>query len=323
MLKISDFKDLIEAQLGALEVQKNPEGLYLPVYYVLSLGGKRLRPTLSLASAALFGDYLPALKPALGLEVFHNFTLLHDDIMDQADVRRNQPTVHKKWDANTAILSGDAMLIRAYQLMSQCPTEVLPLVLETFSQTALGVCEGQQYDMEFECQEGITVEQYLEMIRLKTAVLIGGSMKIGAIIGGGSPQDCSELYDFGQDVGLAFQLQDDWLDVYGSQKIFGKKIGGDILANKKTFLLITALSRLKGSKKRELLDWMQRKEYDEDEKIAAVTDLFEKADVSELLCEKRNRLFDGALKRLSTIGGNDEVKQMIGDYSRKLMDRER
>jgi geranylgeranyl diphosphate synthase type II len=323
MLKISDFKNLIETHLRTLEVPKQPKGLYSPIYYGLSMGGKRLRPSLCLASAAMFGDYTPALEPACGLEVFHNFTLLHDDLMDHADLRRNQPTVHKKWDANTAILSGDAMLIKAYELISRSPVGTLPQVLDVFSQTATEVCEGQQYDMEFEERDDVTVDQYLEMIRLKTAVLIGGSMKIGAIIGGASPEDCNALYNFGQDIGLAFQLQDDWLDVFGTQKEFGKVIGGDILANKKTFLLISALSRLEGGKKGELLDWLQRKEYDAEEKIAAVTALFEQAGVSDLLCQTRNRLFNDSLVQLSKIGGHQEVKQMIEDFSCNLMERAR
>ncbi len=323
MLKISDLKNLIETHLKTLEVPKQPKGLYSPIYYGLSMGGKRLRPSLCLASAALFGDYTPALKPACGLEVFHNFTLLHDDLMDHADLRRNQPTVHKKWDANTAILSGDAMLIKAYELISRSPAGALPQVLDVFNQTAIEVCEGQQYDMEFEKRDDVTVEEYLEMIRLKTAVLIGGSMKIGAIIGGAPPEDCNALYNFGQDIGLAFQLQDDWLDVFGSQKEFGKRIGGDILANKKTFLLISAISRLEGVKKGELLDWLQRKEYDAGEKIAAVTALFEQAGVSDLLCQTRNRLFNDSLEQLSKVGGDKEVKQMIEDFSCNLMERAR
>ncbi len=323
MTKIEDFYDLIETQLKMLEIQKEPQGLYSPVNYVLSPGGKRLRPLLCLASAALFGDYGSSLMPAIGLEVFHNFTLLHDDIMDQADMRRNQATVHRKWNNNTAILSGDVMLIKAYEHVSKAPIGVLPQVLEVFNQTALEVCEGQQYDMEFEQLLNVSEDQYLEMIRLKTAVLIGASMKIGAIIGGGNLKDSTALYDFGQDVGLAFQLQDDWLDTYGNQKEFGKKIGGDILANKKTFLLISALSRLEGENKRELIEWLHRKEYDDAEKIAAVTTLFDEAGVSALLCEKRDRLCDHAFERLAKTGGDKSIKKDIEYLTRKLMERQR
>lgn len=323
MTKIEDFQDLIETQLKMLEVQKEPQGLYSPVNYVLSPGGKRLRPVLCLASAALYGDFGSSLLPAIGLEVFHNFTLLHDDIMDQADVRRNQATVHKKWDNNTAILSGDVMLIKAYDLISKAPVGVLPQVLEVFNRTALEVCEGQQYDMEFEQQLDVSEEQYLEMIRLKTAVLIGASMKIGAIIGGGNLKDRSALYEFGQDIGLAFQLQDDWLDIYGNQKEFGKKIGGDILANKKTFLLISAILRLEGEKKTELIGWLHRKEYNDDEKIGAITALFDEAGVSQLLCEKRDQLFNQAFERLAKTGGNKAVRKQIEEFTRKLMERDR
>ncbi|MGQ1890039.1 polyprenyl synthetase family protein [Thermophagus sp. OGC60D27] len=323
MLKIEDYRQIVEDQLQMMGGMKRPEGLYDPVRYILSLGGKRLRPVLCLASASLFGDYTSALMPALGIEVFHNFTLLHDDIMDQSDVRRNHATVHKKWDNNTAILSGDVMLIKAYELISKSPVGVLPQVLEVFNKTAIEVCEGQQFDMEFEKSTDVTEAGYLDMIRLKTAVLIGGSMKIGGILGGGSLRDCGLLYKFGQDIGMAFQLQDDWLDVFGNQETFGKKIGSDILNNKKTFLLISALNRLEKELKKELLDWMQRKEYDADEKISAVTRLFNEAGVSEIVIQKRDDYFARSLENFEKINGDREIKQEIENFAHKLMARSR
>lgn len=324
MTKIEDYYQIVEDQLKMIEGMKKPESLYEPVKYVLSIGGKRIRPSLCLASAALFGDYSAAIMPALGLEVFHNFTLLHDDIMDRSQVRRNQPTVHEKWDNNTAILSGDAMLIKSYELITKSPVGVLPQVLQVFNKTAGEVCEGQQFDMDFEKTDDVTEDGYLDMIRLKTAVLIGGSMKIGGLIGGGSIRDCSLIYKFGQDVGMAFQLQDDWLDVFGNQDDFGKKIGTDILANKKTFLLITALNRLEKESKKELFKWIERKEYqDADEKIAAVTNLYNEAGVSEIVTKKRDDYFFKSLENLEKINGNKELKKELGAFAHNLMARAR
>ncbi|PWD99436.1 polyprenyl synthetase family protein [Marinilabilia rubra] len=323
MSKIEEFRQIVEDQIQMLDGMKRPEGLYEPVRYVLSLGGKRLRPALCLTSAALFGDFSSAVIPAVGLEVFHNFTLLHDDIMDQSEVRRNQPTVHKKWDNNTAILSGDAMLIKAYELMTKSPVGVLPQVLEVFNKTAIEVCEGQQFDMDFEKTIDVTEDGYLDMIRLKTAVLIGGSMKIGGMLGGGSLRDCSLLYKFGQDIGMAFQLQDDWLDVYGDQESFGKRIGNDILTNKKTFLLITALNRLEKESKKELLDWIERKEYQAEDKITAVTSLFNEAGVSEIVRQKRDEYFFRAMENLEKINGKKEIKSELQSFAHKLMARAR
>jgi geranylgeranyl diphosphate synthase type II len=323
MAKIEEFQRIVEDQLPLIDGMKKPEGLYDPVKYVLSLGGKRLRPALCLLSASLFGDYSRAVDPALGLEVFHNFTLLHDDIMDQSDVRRNEPTVHEKWDNNTAILSGDVMLIKAYELVCHCPIGVLPQVLEVFNKTSVEVCEGQQLDMDFESTTDVTEDGYLDMIRRKTAVLIGGSMKVGGIIGGGSLRDCNLLYKFGLDIGMAFQLQDDWLDVYGDTESFGKKIGKDILANKKTFMLISALGRLKDESKKELLDWLQRKEYQTEEKIAAITGLFDEAGVSELIQKKRDDFFFSSIGYLEKINGNKEIKKEIEAFAHNLMVRTR
>lgn len=247
MEKLQRYFDAIEAELSKIEYAAEPDGLYAPVRYELSLGGKRVRPLLTLLACEMFaGDYRRALNAAVGLEVFHNFTLLHDDVMDKADVRRGKPTVHKVWDENTAILSGDAMEIIAFRYIARTEAPHTGAVVELFLKTALEICEGQQYDMEFERRDDVTEAEYIEMIRLKTAVLLGGALKIGAIIGGASETDADCIYRFGESLGLAFQLQDDWLDVYGDPARFGKKIGGDILNNKKTYMLINARQRSKG-----------------------------------------------------------------------------
>ena len=275
MLSFKEIQEKIEREIGQLEFDCPPKSLYEPITYILSLGGKRIRPALVLMAYNLYReDVEKAIRPAIGLEVFHNFTLLHDDLMDQADKRRNKPTVHKVWNANTAILSGDAMLIAAYQLIGETAPEHLKEVLDLFTRTALEICGGQQYDMEFESRMDVSEEEYLEMIRLKTAVLLACSLKTGAILAGASREDAENLYRFGINIGLAFQLQDDLLDVYGDTRTFGKNIGGDILCNKKTFLLINALRRAEGEQKVQLEHWIARKDFDAAEKIAAVTNIY-------------------------------------------------
>ena len=245
MLSFKEIQEKIEREIGQLEFDCPPKSLYEPITYILSLGGKRIRPALVLMAYNLYReDVEKAIRPAIGLEVFHNFTLLHDDLMDQADKRRSKPTVHKVWNANTAILSGDAMLIAAYQLIGETAPEHLKEVLDLFTRTALEICGGQQYDMEFESRMDVSEEEYLEMIRLKTAVLLACSLKTGAILGGASREDAENLYRFGINIGLAFQLQDDLLDLYGDEAKFGKKLGSDIRENKKTYLYIKALELL-------------------------------------------------------------------------------
>jgi geranylgeranyl pyrophosphate synthase/tRNA G10 N-methylase Trm11 len=268
----------IHEYIGNLSYMREPMGLYDPIEYVLGLGGKRLRPVLMLLAYNLYKeDVTRIFSQAAGIETYHNFTLLHDDLMDKADMRRNKPTVHKKWDENTAILSGDAMLILAYQfMMKECSLECVERVMEVFGRTALEVCEGQQWDMEFEHRLDVTVDEYIEMIRLKTSVLLAAALKIGAILGGAPEKDAQLLYDFGIKMGLAFQLQDDYLDVYGDPAVFGKKIGGDILCNKKTFMLITALNLAEGEDKETLLNWLRATDYVAEEKIQSVTALYNK-----------------------------------------------
>ena len=313
----------IEEALARLTFDQPPRSLFDPITYTLSLGGKRIRPALALMACDLFGGKNEdVLQPALGLEVFHNFTLLHDDLMDQADKRRNKPTVHKVWNANTAILSGDAMLIAAYQLIGETAPEHLKEVLDLFTRTALEICGGQQYDMEFESRMDVSEEEYLEMIRLKTAVLLACSLKTGAILGGASREDAENLYRFGINIGLAFQLQDDLLDVYGDTKTFGKNIGGDILCNKKTFLLINALRRAEGEQKAQLEHWIARKDFDAAEKIAAVTNIYNVLGLKELSEAKMQTYYAEGMKNLAALSVSEERLAVLKEVTSRLMFRQ-
>ena len=290
----AQLQEMYQGWLEALALNRDPQSLYEPVKYVLSIGGKRLRPVLMLLAYNLFKDDVERVKPqALGIEIYHNFTLLHDDLMDKADVRRGHPTVHKRWNDNTAILSGDAMTVLAYRQIEQCDEKHLSKVISLFNQTAIEICEGQQYDMDFESRLDVTEAEYMEMIRLKTSVLLAASLKIGAILADASEKDAALLYDFGICLGLAFQLKDDLLDVYGDPKVFGKKNGGDILCNKKTFLLIKALELANDSQRQELFRWIEMKEFSAEEKINAVTTLY------------------------NIVGVNGITQKLIEDYSAK------
>jgi geranylgeranyl diphosphate synthase type II len=293
----------INDALDALPLDKTPSRLYDPIRYVLSMGGKRLRPTLCLMACELFTDAIEdALPPALALEVFHNFTLLHDDIMDKALTRRNKPCVHLRWDDNVAILSGDAMQILSYQILATSSGAYLEKGLPLFSQTAIEVCEGQQLDMDFETQADVSVEDYLHMIRLKTAVLLAASLKLGALAGGSPDTDADLLYDLGIAVGLGFQLKDDLLDVYGDPETFGKRVGGDIACNKKTFLLIRALEKAAPDERTELTEWLSgvRKGSDE-EKIAAVTRIYDRCGMRECCLKEIDTHQQMALDILSRV----------------------
>ncbi|MDR2926732.1 MAG: polyprenyl synthetase family protein [Cytophagaceae bacterium] len=326
MTLIKNFQNRIDNEIKTLfATAENPRGLYEPVNYSMLLGGKRIRPTLCLVGCAMFNAEAveSAVLPAVGLEVFHNFTLLHDDLMDNSVMRRNQPTVHQKWGANTAILSGDAMLVQAYQLCTKAPANVLHSVLSIFSKTALEVCEGQQYDMNFEMRDNVSEVEYVEMIRLKTAVLLGGSLKIGAVIGGGDDESISRLYGFGCNAGLSFQLQDDWLDVFGNSDDFGKPIGGDIVCNKKTFLLISALNDLPDKGRKELKKWLAAKEFDREDKIAAVKNLYDEANISKKTREKMNFYYQNALERLDGIKDCGEIVSKLKEFAHGLMERAR
>ncbi|NLX71846.1 MAG: polyprenyl synthetase family protein [Bacteroidales bacterium] len=315
----------VEEGLLSLLGKREPAGLYEPVDYILSIGGKRIRPVLCMMGCALYKEEEvdKSLFPALGMEVFHNFTLLHDDIMDRSEMRRNRPTVHVKWDERTAILSGDAMLILAYQLIARTSAAILPRVLELFNRTGLEVCEGQRYDLSFETRNDITEEAYLEMIKLKTAVLLGASLQVGAIIGGASDADACSLYRFGNDAGMAFQLQDDWLDVYGDAGTFGKPIGGDIIINKKTFLLINAYNNLSSAGRAELTRWIDKKEFDRDEKIAAVRNLYDEAGVSGNAKKLMDSYYQQSLVHLEKAGGSDELRDELKAFAFQLMERSR
>ena len=326
MYSLKDFQEIIGNEIKELQIGNNPKGLYEPIQYVLAIGGKRIRPALCLLAYQLFNTKKLSpeiIYPALGLEVFHNFTLLHDDVMDSADIRRNQPTVHVKWDDNTAILSGDAMMIKAYQYMSMCPKENLSEVMAEFNKLALGVCEGQQYDMDFEQKNDVTVDEYLGMIRLKTSVLIAGSLKIGAIIGGASNEEMNLLYEFGENIGIAFQIQDDYLDVYGNTASFGKSIGGDIVNNKKTFLLLQALQKADGSLRGELDMWMDKKGGDNTEKIDGVRAIYDKLNIRELSQKLMNDYFEKAIRALETVNVNNKLKEDLKQFAINLIDRAR
>lgn len=321
-MDIKELQSYIIGEIDKLNWEIDPKNLYAPIKYVLSLGGKRVRPLSALIACELFtSDVQRAVKPALALEVFHNFTLLHDDIMDRAEVRRGKPCVHVKWDDNTAILSGDAMLIKSYQLLEQCDPAILPRLLPLFSRTAAEVCEGQQYDMDFEGRLDVSVAEYIEMIRLKTAVLLAGALKIGAICGGAGEMDAQFLYEFGIGIGIAFQLKDDLLDVYGDIKDFGKEIGGDICCNKKTFLLISAMQKAEGEDKEELMKWITAKEFDREEKVAAVTNIYDKLHLRSLTEMKMREYYDQAIEALRKVERSEAEKEKLYQLAERLIHR--
>ena len=319
MKTLQEIQALLARALEQADLEREPQGLYAPVRYILSLGGKRVRPALALLACNLYADDVtPAVAPALGLEIFHNFTLLHDDIMDKADVRRGHPTVHRKWDENTAILSGDAMQMVACRYMCQAPAHDLPRVLDAFTRMALEICEGQQYDMEFERRTEVTAEEYLEMIRLKTAVLLATALRIGAWIGGADDRDADLLYDFGINLGLAFQLKDDLLDVYGDERTFGKRIGGDISCNKKTYLLIHARQLARGGDAAELARWLAT-DVPSREKIEAVTALYDRLGVRRICEDKMEQYYKQAVASLDNVSVSADKKQGLRKLADKLM----
>ncbi|WP_282125976.1 polyprenyl synthetase family protein [Marinifilum flexuosum] len=322
MYSFKELQDVVQKEIDGLEFSTPPEGLFEPMKYILGIGGKRLRPILVLLSANLFKEDLRKIYlPAIGIEVFHNFTLLHDDVMDNAPIRRSKATVHEKWNNNVAILSGDAMSIKAYQYIVSCEDRHLRDVLTVFNQTALEVCEGQQFDMEFEDRSDVQIDEYLEMIRLKTAVLLGGSLKMGAVMGDADAKDAELLYHFGVNLGMAFQLQDDFLDVFGDEEVFGKKIGGDILCNKKTFLLIKAFELAKGEDKKELEEWVSAKDFNAEEKITAVRSIYEKLKVKDQSQAKIDEYFSLCLEYLDKVNVPAEKKKELYILVKKLVNR--
>jgi geranylgeranyl diphosphate synthase type II len=322
MLSLDDAIARVEQELKELEIPSRPAGLYDPVRYILSNGGKRVRPALALLGANLFRDEVScALGPAMGVEIFHNFTLLHDDLMDLSVVRRGKPTVHKKWNDNIAILSGDVMSFLASQKIAQVEASVLPSVLEIFNRTAIEVCEGQMMDMSFENRETVAVEEYLKMIELKTAVLIAASLAMGAASAGASEENTGHLYQFGLNLGIAFQLQDDLLDTYGDPAVFGKKIGNDILTNKKTFLMINALERAQGNDADLLKQLIRDGGADPASKIAAVTDIFNRCGIRRLTEETIARYFALSSESLKKLKVPANRKTALTEFSFWLMER--
>jgi geranylgeranyl diphosphate synthase type II len=324
MYTMLEAQNLVEKHIQTLSFPDTPAELYEPVRYILSLGGKRIRPALVLLSCDLFsGGIEPALMPALAIEVFHNFTLLHDDIMDRSELRRGKPTVHIKYSENVAILSGDVMSILANRLMNQAPGAVHQTVQDVFTLTAMQVCEGQQIDMNFEDRLMVTEMEYLNMVELKTAVLIAASLKIGAILGGASEKDSEDLYEFGRNLGIAFQLQDDLLDTFGDPDIIGKKVGTDIVDNKKTFLMIQALDQASPSQKEELSGWLNRKEFDMEEKVQAVVSIFNKLKIKETTVKRISDFYNAAISNLDHLNRSEEKKTELYNFASFLMNRKR
>lgn len=320
MFTIATLTEKINHEIERIQYNAEPDNLYIPIRYILSIGGKRIRPLLMLMGYNLYRDDIDTImNNALALETFHNSTLLHDDLMDQSDLRRGHPTVHKKWNSNTAILSGDTMLIMAYRLFNKGVFD--ETAWKAFIEATLGVCEGQQYDIDFETRNDVTEAEYMEMIRLKTSLLLGYALKIGALLGGADKEDVENLYTFGEKMGLAFQLQDDLLDVYGDPKQFKKKLGGDIVDNKKTFLLINAYQRANEEQKDELDRWINAKEVNNDEKITAVTHIYNMLGIDQLAQRKIEDLFAISLESLNKVKVPEEKKTGLRMFANQLLGR--
>jgi len=324
MKKIETLHDILEERFN--EYRQNnlftPAELYDPVFYSLENGGKRIRPILLLMGLNLFSEDIESgISTAMAVEIFHNFTLLHDDVMDHSSQRRNKPTVHKKWGVNTAILSGDAMMIMAYHFLDKGPENCLSSLMKVFNKAALEVCEGQQLDMNFENLSSVSEEEYLEMIRLKTSVLLAASLQLGSIIGNADQEDQENLYQFGVNLGLAFQLQDDYLDTYGDQAVFGKRIGNDILSNKKTYLLVKALEYSTGELKDKLDFWLRAEKFDENEKIKQVTTVYDQLSIAEMTRKKISYFHRISLESLRKVKVSEEKKKVLSDLAGQLIIR--
>ena len=321
MKDLSQIAEIIEAEINNISYLKDPENLYSPIEYTMELGGKRIRPILLLISYQLFNDnFERAFSPAKAIELFHNFTLLHDDIMDKAPLRRGKITVHKKWNNNIAILSGDVMMIHAYQLLAQVESKYLKSILNIFNKAAIEVCEGQQWDMDFESKDDVPLIDYMQMIEFKTAVLLAASLKIGAVLADAKKKDQNHLYEFGLNMGIAFQLKDDLLDVFGTSKLFGKKIGGDILANKKTFLYLKALQISDISTKLKLKKlYTSKDEYDT--KVEKVKNIFLDLNIKKHTLDLMKSYYIKAMKHLDAI--DSDKKSPLIDFADKLMHRDR
>lgn len=322
MLQFEEALSIINEEIRQISYPSQPENLYKPIAYLLSQKGKKIRPALTLLACNLYRDDVSgSINPALAWEIFHNFTLMHDDVMDQADVRRGQPAVHKKWNENTAILSGDSMLILAYVYMAKSPEKNLKALLDLFSKTADEICAGQQYDMDFETRLDVSEEEYIQMIRLKTAVMLAACLQTGGIVGGASEADQKNLYEFGINLGISFQIRDDLLDVYGNPDVFGKQIGGDILCNKKTFLLIQSLNQAQGNTKDSLLFWLNANDRT-DKKITAVKNIYTELGLKEKAEDSINAYYQKAMQALKEIPLLEEKKSVLSEFAQNLMGRE-
>lgn len=322
MQYIEAYQKSFLSYLEDFAVTREPRNLYEPVNYILKLGGKRLRPVLTLMTAEIFGaDIKLAMNAALSVEVFHNFSLIHDDIMDAAPLRRGEATVHEKWDLNTGILSGDAMLILAYQLFENYEAKTFQDLAKLFSKTALEVCEGQQYDIDFETRNDVSIAEYLRMIEYKTAVLVGAAMKMGAIVANASEEDQNGIYDFGRYLGIAFQLQDDYLDAFGNPETFGKQVGGDILEHKKTYLYLKVLELGSDQEKRDLVSFITSNTLSKDEKVQKVKSIFETSGASEATENAVKAYTNKAFELLKALQISDDKKQMLSQFGEQLMNR--
>jgi geranylgeranyl diphosphate synthase type II len=325
MVLVRKLQELIEKEIIALDLSRAPRELYEPVSYMMSIGGKRIRPLLCLLSYTLFNDRIDKhiLLPAVGLEIFHGFTLVHDDVMDQAPVRRGYDTVHKKWNVNVAMLSGDVMCIMAYRYLCEAMPQYAGNVLQLFGTTAAQVCEGQQFDMNYEHLAHIEEKEYLQMIELKTAVLLAASAQIGAIAGGAAAQDVKRMYEFGRCLGMAFQIQDDLLDAYGDSNTFGKTIGGDIIMNKKTFLLVHALKKAQGTQRDKLEYWLQHKGAAPEDKINNILEVYDELKVCEQAGKAIDHYFGQAEKELAAVALADERKEELRNFACHLINRKK
>jgi geranylgeranyl diphosphate synthase type II len=323
MHNIESLRSIFEQELEKLDLSQEPAELYDPIKYTMALGGKRLRPLLTLIATDMFdGEVEKAVHPAIGIEIFHNFTLLHDDIMDQAPLRRGKPAVYKKWNPNIAILSGDTMFALAYDQLVKTNINALPEILEVFTKTAIQVCEGQQFDMNFEVEPDVSIDDYLNMIRLKTAVLFAASLKIGAIIGGASRQNANLLYQFGENIGLAFQLKDDLLDVFGDEEKFGKKKGGDIVVNKKTYLFLKAFELAEGSDLEELRSCYLYEKYSGENKVERVTTIYNNLNIRDITLKKINDYYVYAQSLLDGVSVNKSNKTALSNLVERLIQRD-
>jgi geranylgeranyl diphosphate synthase, type II len=320
---IEKYSKLLEKEIEKQRYGKQPVSLYEPIRYLMALGGKRLRPMLTLLAYSLYKENVSKIMPyAVAVEAFHNFTLMHDDIMDKAPLRRGHPTVHEKWNVNTAILSGDVMLVKVYDMFLNVDKHILATVIQRFNKCASEVCEGQQWDMEFETQQTVTDAQYLNMIKLKTAVLIGFSLELGALLARASEKDCKSLREFGINIGIGFQLKDDLLDAYADSKKFGKQVGGDIIANKKTFLLIKSLELAKENQRQELQDWISKKKFSKTEKVKAVKDIYDNLAISSVTEKKINSYFKKGFSRLKNLDCSANGKTELIKFTELLIGRE-